>query len=284
MRTFQRFFGLGLGFLILPACSPAAVRGGGYCSPPAVPQLSFTSDPEPPPGASRGARMAALLGLSSTVSATPALEARVRIVERVELARLAIASTSAELDCESERAEQAADYLTRGQTKNVQLLTVGSVAAAALTGIAGVFLSTHQAPSGDQEGLAIGGGVATAAFGLASLYVHPRTDFEHSRNLLADVWSGPVVSSTYPPLVWVYLTRAEFSNSQTEPIRKKIVGRWRRFDQVDDPASVALLFGTGGSYDVDTLRTRAAMLDEVRAEVELTEQDLMAFAGAVVPP
>jgi len=284
MRTFQRFFGYGLGVLTLTACSPAAVRGGGYCSPPAVPQLSFSSDPEPPPGASRGARMAALLGLSSTVSATPALEARVRVVERVELARLAIASTSAELDCESERAEQAADYLTRGQTKNVQLLTIGSVAAAALTGIAGGFLSTHQAPSGDQEGLAIGGGVATAALGLASLYVHPRTDFEHRRNLLADVWSGPAASSTYPPLVWAYLTRAEFSNSQTEPIRQKIVGRWRRFEQVDDPASAALLFGTGGSYDADSLRTRAAMLDEVRAEVELTEQDLMAFAGAIVPP
>jgi len=229
--------------------------------------------------------MAALLGLGGVASeqtAPPPLDVRVRVVERIELARLAIASTSAELECESERAEQAADYLTRRQSRTVQALTIGSVAAAALTGIAGVFLSTRGAPDGDQDAFAISGGTVTAALGLGSLFVHSHADFEHARNLLTDVWTGPPLSSTYPSIVWTYLTRAEFSNGQREAIREKIVARWRRFEQVDDPAAEALLFGRGGSYDADTLRTRAAMLDEVRAEVELTHQDLAAFAAAVL--
>jgi hypothetical protein len=276
--------------LMLPACSAVEARGGGYCAPPVVAPFSFVSDPEPPAGAPRAARMAALLGVSgvSGLSRPPAgeapqsVEARVRTVERVEMADLAIAATSAELECESERAEQAADYLTRRQAKNVQLLTIGSVAAATLTGIAGVFLSTHQASAADQDAFAISGGVATATLGLASLFVHARANFEHGRNLLTDVWTGPPAPITYPPFVWSYLTRPEFSNGQREPIREKIVARWRRFGQVDDPDAASLLFGKGGSYDADTLRTRAAMLDEVRAEVELSHQDLLAFAATTL--
>ena len=89
-------------------------------------------------------------------------------------------------------------------------------------------------------------------------------------------------SDNYPPLVWSYLTRREFSNNQREPIREKIKARWRRFEQVDDPTAAALLFGKGGSYDADALRTRAAMLDEVRAEVELCHQDLLAFVATTL--
>ena len=40
-----------------------------------------------------------------------------------------------------------------------------------------------------------------------------------------------------------------------------------------------MLFGGGGSYDVDSLRLRAAILDEVKAEVELARQDLAALAA-----
>ena len=228
--------------------------------------------------------MAALLGLrdAASVQGDRSVETRLRVVQRVELARIEIASTAAELDCESERAEQAADYLSRRQTKSVQLLTIGSVAAAALTGIAGVFLSTRDAPATGQEVLAVSGGAVTAGLGLASLFVHARTRFDHPRNLLADIWTGPATSLTYPPFVWTYFTRAEFSNAQREAIRARIVARWRRFEEVGDARTAELLFGTGGSYDADTLRTRAAMLDEVRAEVELTQQDLAELAAAVL--
>jgi hypothetical protein len=208
---------------------------------------------------------------------------RERIVERTELASLAIEATAAELDCERERAVQAADYLTRGQAGGVQALTIGSIVVAALTGIAGVLLSTSGRPAAEQDTVVISGGIVTAGLGLGSLVVHPHTTFEHTRNLLTDVWLGPSASTTYPPIVWAYLTRPAFSNDGRAAIREKIVARWRQFRQVEDPSTAAMLFGTGGSYDADALRLRAAMLNEVKAEVELTHQEVAVLASALLP-
>jgi hypothetical protein len=267
----------------LQGCATATVRGG-YCAPPTPVALSVAPDPSPSDSASREEHVAALVGLSGMTAeqVSRSDDARTRVIERVQLTSLAIGATSAELDCESERAEQAADYLGRAQTSSVQGLTVGSIAAATLTSIAGVFLSTRGAPALAQDTTAVSGGTVTAGLGLASFFVHRRTNYEHRRNLLADVWTGPTTSETYPPVIWTYLTRAAFSNGRREPIRGRIVGRWRQFQQVEDPATAAMLFGSGGSYDVDSLRLRAAMLDEVKAEVELARQDLAALAAELL--
>jgi hypothetical protein len=130
--------------------------------------------------------------------------------------------------------------------------------------------------------VAVSGGAVTAALGLGSLFAHAQVTFEHSRNLLSDIWRGPQTSTTYPPLVWAYLTRSEFSNSGRAAIRERIVSRWKQFQQVDEPRTAAVLFGTGGSYDADTLRLRAAMLYEVKAEVELTHQELVTLAASLL--
>ena len=59
--------------------------------------------------------------------------------------------------------------------------------------------------------------------------------------------------------------------------------RWKTFQDIkDDPAAVALLFGAGGRYDADMLRTRATMLDEVKAEVDLMNQDIAAMAARLL--
>ncbi len=267
----------------LSGCAPSMVKGG-YCSPPTLASFSFTPGDAPTGDAPREAHVAALVGLDGVTAEqlSRSSDARVRVVERVELASLAIGATSAELDCESERAEQAADYLSRQQTSTVQALTIGSVVAAAVTGIGSVFLSTRNASAATQDATVISGGVVTAGLGLASLYVHPRTTFEHQRNLLADVWLGPATSAVYPPFIWAYLTRPAFSNDGREPIRKRIVARWKQFRQVEDLAMAAALFGSGGSYDVDALRARAAMLDQVKAEVELARQDLADLATTLL--
>ncbi len=138
------------------------------------------------------------------------------------------------------------------------------------------------APAVAQDSTAVSGGTVTAGLGLASLFVHRRTNYENRRNLLTDVWTGPATSETYPPVIWTYLTRPAFSNSGREPIRSRIVGRWRQFEQVEDAETAATLFGSGGLYDVDALRLRAAMLDEVKAEVELARQDLAALAAELL--
>jgi hypothetical protein len=230
------------------------------------------------------AHVAALVGLGGVTAPQVAqsTDARLRVVERISLAGIIVGATVAELDCESERARQAADYLARGQAGGVQGLTVGSIAAATLTGIAGVFLSTKGASALAQDTTAVSGGAVAAGLSFASLYVHAQATYDHQRNLLADVWLGPAVSATYPELVWAYLNRPAFSNTRTQAIRRRIIERWKQFHQVEDAATAAVLFGSGGAYDVDALRLRGAMLDEVKAEVELTRQDLAALAASLL--
>jgi hypothetical protein len=238
----------------------------------------------------REERTAALLGLRDAFGESGAsgqsLRAdpdRVRVLERIELARLAVGSTAAELACESERAKQAADAVARAQGGDVQRLTIASIGASAATAIAGVLLSTREASAASQDAVAIGGGAVTASLALASLVVHPGVHFAHARNLLAEIWLGPASSSLYPPFVWAYLSRPEFSNDGQRAIRERIVERWRVFEGLgDDPALVLLVFGGGGHYDADTLRMRARMLDEIAAEVALASQDVAALAARIL--
>jgi hypothetical protein len=280
--------GLIVPILLTAGCAPFAPLSGGYCAPPVTTTWTVAEDREPAAGAGRIERFAALLGLDSALverrasAGAVSPESRLHVLERIEMARIAVAAVSAELACEAARADQAADYLTRHEATAVQRLTVASVLVAAATSVAGVLLSTSSAKAAPQDAVAIGGGALTVGLGLESLNVHSTIEFTHPRNLLADVWTGPAVSATYPPPVWGYLARSEFSNDQVQPIRERIVARWRTSGTLENtPSVVALVFGAGGSYDAATLRARAAMLDQVKAEVDLENQELAALANAL---
>jgi hypothetical protein len=270
-------------------CAHAAFPSATYCHPPAPPAAwAIPEGPPPPSDADRVERLAALIGLRGVVlelrsQATLSADSRRLAVERIQTVRVLIGATAAQLGCESLRASEAADFLSREGATAVQGLTIASVLVAAGTTIAGVFLSTNDAKSGVQVGVAIGGGAVTAGLGLGSLYVHPTLDFPHPHNLLAEVWRGPRTSAEFPGPVWAYLTRPEFSNDQKQSIRESMIERWRMYGTVESDASaIALLFGAGGRYDVDRLRTRAAMLDQVRAEVELENQEIAALATEIL--
>lgn len=283
--TVQRSTAILATTLCLTACvRETSIRGSSYCAPPVVP-TPFPSDPPPPPGAPREERVAALLGVSALlVEGTPDQETRMNLLARVEEARLVIAGTRAELDCAGERARQQADYLSNANQSAFHLLTVGSIAAAAVTSIVSVFLSTAKTSAWTQNGFAIGGGVVTAGLGVASLYVDGRIRIELTRNLLADVWFGPKESSVYPPVVWGYFTQPGFSNDQQRPIRENMIERWMHFQRIQqsDRETVTLLFGSGGMYDEDALRMRASMIDQVKAEVDLMNQDIAALARRIL--
>src|SRR5262249_17859771 len=124
------------------------------------------------------------------------------------------------------------------------------------------------------------GSAVTGGLGVAALVVEPTAHIEHSKNMLADVWNGPAESTAYPSFVWAYLSRPEFSNTQEASIRENIVARWRHLGVLEgrSPREIALFFGAGGDYDADQLRTHAAMLDQVLAEVHLEHQELRGVA------
>jgi hypothetical protein len=154
------------------ACAPSTttLRSGGYCGPPVLDTAPLDEEPAAAASAPREERMAALLGLRAVLlerraSHEASVESRLRVIERIERARLTIAATSAELDCESERADQAAAYLAHKASNGTQALTVASIAAASATAIASVLLSTSNAPARTQDTVGISGGVVTAGLG-----------------------------------------------------------------------------------------------------------------------
>lgn len=266
-------------------CAATARFGeAGFCAPPSQRLVAFDADPPPPADAPRVERIAALLGLRDALATTRAgepapVEARLRALDRIVLARIAIASIAAELDCEGERAEQAAAYLEGREDRTQRVLTIASIVTGAATGVASAVLSSTEASSRAEIGVAIGGGAVGAGLGLASLWVHPTMDYRHPRNLLAEVWTGPRASSVYPPIVWAYLTHPEFPTTGGSSIRENVLRRWRDFGALDGDTTI--LFGAGGTYDHEALRARAGMLDQVRAEVSLLDQEV-AELGAVL--
>lgn len=268
--------------LISGCAPPAMVVGSGYCAPPTR-VAPIVAEPMPPRGSSREEFTAALIGLRGALhDQDRSVDERILGLERVQEAKLSIAAMAAELDCEAKRAGQAADLLAHRQQSTVQTLTIASIVSAAATGVASVFVSTTNDSAWTQNGVAIGGAAVTSAFGVASLYIQPTIRFEHPDNLLTDILNGPAQSAMYPPVIWGYLSTPEFSNDQLAPIRTKLVERWRHFHGLgDDPKVIALLFGKGGSYDLDTLRMRAAMLEQVRSEVELADQEIAVLVGSM---
>jgi len=276
------------GLLALGACASTPLRvATPFCAPPQANSIDQMEAGESLSAGTRQAQLAALLGLGDALKQRlqgPLVgEQRMQVLERIERARLTIDAISAELDCEGERTQQAADYLAHKQSSTVQTLTVASLATAAIIGVTSVLLSTSKASPTLQNNVGIGGAVSTAGLGLATLYVSPTIHFEHTRNPLRDIWEGPAQSQIYPPIVWAYLSRAVFSNAQDASIRSKIVARFHQLGAADeDSHTLQLLFGRGGEFDSDTLRIQAALLNQVKAEVTLQNQDLEALASGLL--
>lgn len=277
----------GASCISLCACASGQVPKGawGYCAPPEAPREPWREDPVPR-RASRVERTAALLGISDEIrearagDGSQAQAARVIVLERLELTRTVLEATVAELDCEHERAQQIAVYLEARKERVTTRFTISSIVVGAATTIVAGLLSSSNTGGSSQEVVAVSGGALTAGLALVPLFDRPRIEIEHERNALGDVWFGRRVSSTFPVVVWAYLTRPEFSNEQAQSIREHVVARWKEVQLHGDTSESTLLFGAGGRYDATTLNLRAAMLDQVKAEVRLMNQDLAALLAA----
>ncbi len=211
---------------------------------------------------------------SETAQSNGYLDKKQRIMSRLLLVSTEIASTSAELDCESERAKQVAYFILQRENRRVRTLTVASIVVGAATGIASTSGSQSQS-----EAIAITGGIIGGTLGLGALFSSRRIYFSHTRNLLTDFWDDDQISIVYPPSVWYLLTEKYFSNAQINSISHNMQERWIKFDVLGHDAKETeqrrkLFFGEGGTYSSDELTTRARMLDQVQASVRLMNQDL----------
>ena len=156
-----------------------------------------------------------MLSLETTARQQPGPAAEVAVMRQrqligaqVALVGTTVASLAAELDCEGERADQAASYLKAQDDRRTQRLNVLFISIGATSGI-GTTVVNNKAT---QYTFGISGGLLTAGLGLLTLTGDHSTEFTHPRNLLADVWSEKPASDVFPPGVWYLLTEPAFSD------------------------------------------------------------------------
>jgi hypothetical protein len=212
------------------------------------------------------------------------LRQRQLIAAQVALVSSTVASLAAELDCEGERADQVAGFLKREDDRRTQRLNVLSIGIGAASGI-GTTVIDNQA---GQYAFGIGGGLLAAGLSLLTLRQQGHTaEFEHPRNLLAEVWAEKSAASLFPPSVWYMLTDPAFSNGGQTSIAHNTRLRWQHYGQLAKPDSkqgkklAALLFGPGGQYSADELTVRANMLNELQSAVRLLNQELQGLLLAL---
>ncbi|MGI4737609.1 MAG: hypothetical protein ACRYG7_20775 [Janthinobacterium lividum] len=214
------------------------------------------------------------------------LRQRQRIAAQVALVSTTVASVAAELDCEGERADQVAGYLSEQDSRRTQRLNVLSISIGAASGIGTTVISNTPG----QYAFGIGGGLLAAGLGLLTLTGSHSAEFLHPRNLLADVWGEKPTSELFPPSVWYLLTEPAFSNSGKTALAHNTRQRWEHYGQLAHPDTkegkqlAALLFGTGGKYSADQLTVRASMLNELQSAVRLLNQELQGLQLALNEP
>lgn len=215
------------------------------------------------------------------------LRVRQQLSDRILLAFLDVARTAAEADCEEERADQLADRLQEVRDKRIRRQTLIAIVGDAMIGIVSGALSLALQATASAATAILGGSVATG-FGMAAFFDSTSYEFQHERNLLREVWEGQEHPSLIPLSVWRYLNQPLSEDPARRSLRETLITRWRQDGRLGEAGSeteqrrITLFFGQGGSYDIEDLRARAAMLDLLEADINLMSQDLERFMQEVL--
>lgn len=226
---------------------------------------------------------------------TVRLRARQLVTDRILLAMLDVSSSLAALDCEGERGDQLRMRLEGRETRRAQRLGLASILAGAATAAATGGLAIAGATSaGNIAGILGGSGEASLAALL--LFGESQGELRTPRNPLRDIALREPASGVFPPTVWRYLTRPRVGMAEQPSIAEIVVAEWHAAELLPPPgtseaaAREALLFGAGGTYTVEALEARDAMLDLVEASVALMHRDLrelleelLAHTGGATP-
>lgn len=207
------------------------------------------------------------------------VEARQELSDHLLLTTIDIASVSAELNCEKERTDQLAQQLGEKRNTRVTHMTIFAIVGGALVGILSGGLNLAGEATAAAAG-AVSGGALEAAFGTAALVYEPQHEFRHSRNHLREFWEAPSQPLLFPPSVWRYLNQQSSDSQGGRSERETILSQWRQTGLLDDLTfepdgrQIPLVFTDGGSYTIEELRGRAAMLTVIRTHVDLMSEDL----------
>lgn len=209
----------------------------------------------------------------------PLLKVRERLIGRILLAMEEVNSLTAEIECESDRADQIADRLQDEHSSRTKYETLGAIIVAGVAAVAsgGAILAGI---SVTEAAFIIAGGSLAAGLGSLPLFAESHQEFTHPRNLLREVWEGPQRSALFPKSVWRYLYQQPKAELEGSTYRAELIESWRQDGRLGDPGSaieqrrIPLLFGDGGIYELQDLRARSAMLRLLGSTVAMMHQDL----------
>ena len=235
-------------------------------------------------------RVAEVIGVLPVLNEIAALEAsprqapldmlisRQQLTDQVLLTLFEVASSTAELTCERDRADQVADRIDEIDNARVKRLTIASIVLGGIAGIisGGVGLAAGASTAGDAADVA--GGLLASWFGVSALFTHSEVEFRHDRNSLQELWEDPPNPHIFSPIVWRYLHRAH--QAGTETLRGQVLNAWQQGGRLGENGSEKekarqeLFFGRGGRYAASDLRARASMLETLEASIRLMHEEL----------
>jgi len=301
--------------------SPRDVSGA-YCAPlfilPSLPSrlsplpsaipsaLSSGSDgPAAPEGLSSESRQVAeIIGVLGLVREMRALEAegeqlrdeaRHRLVElrqqlsdRLMMIYFEVSSVVGRVECEATRATHVASALDELRDQRAHRYEITAIIGDALIGIVGGSL-TVAAVKETATGIVdiIGGSFATG-FGLAAGLTGGEHEFFHpdNTNLLRELWEAPQAPTLFPGSVWRFLNWPLNEEAEYRTRREELIAEWRNDGLISEPGKpdprATLLFGTGGTYDIDDLRARAQMLEVLKTSLNVMVQYLYLLSQEVL--
>lgn len=208
---------------------------------------------------------------SSLNSQVKVLQLKMKINSKITIALTELDAVAAEFDCEGERVAQIGNYVDNLNDSRNNKLILYSIAAGAVTSIAGGIVKDE----GWSSAIDISGGALGAGFGLATLNPKgKKVEFIHQRNLLRDIWNERLESPNFPPFIWYMYTEKRFSNKEQHSIISSMKQRWLhyQFDDDQNKADQSVIFKDGGLYRADDLHNRAAMLNQMQSATRTINQ------------
>ncbi len=218
------------------------------------------------------------LSQSETMDTLKYVLARQRLSDKINQASLEISSITASIDCEEEKSEQLASFLEKEIRKKERNFTVAAiVTGAAISVLTGGILFLQ---GGDLliELVGITGGLTEVWLGLSILKANKKVAIEHRDNILAEVKEGGAKTTFIPPAIWYYINH-ENASRNGKSLRQLLLDRWQIYnlDEGDDN----VLFMEGGLYSAEMLKNRADMLDQLEAQIDLMQQDLLGLSKEI---
>lgn len=202
------------------------------------------------------------------------------VINRIGLIDLEVSSLNAALRCDEDRTTQLALFLDRTESSITNRRTVaGILTDASANVVSGVIILWAANGSTFRQMLGVGASLAQIVLNISNKIQEFTVEVEHEINLIREIYEEqPEWSEVIPPSVWYYINEKRIGiNDNT--ILEELVDSWDEFIVRED---FDFYLADGGKYNVDQLRNRASMLDQLGSYVDLMKQDLLMLRREVL--